>query len=124
MNVSIEERVTAFVNSLARCCKNCKHRGASCFNCAIDGAESLAEELNKGYCIATQKSETRKRKDIVLKMLSSGPLPSREIKLDCGRYLKYATLRSMEQGGEITSFRQNGKQNLYKLSEVTEQQQR
>lgn len=114
--IALETRVTAFIASLARACKNCRYRGATCSKCSLDGVESLVKELNlETVTLSIGKTETRKRKDTILKILSASQLPARKIILDCTRDLKYATLRAMVNDGEIESVHQKGKQNLYRL---------
>lgn len=114
--IALETRVTAFIESLARACKNCRYRGATCSKCSLDGVESLAKELNlETVTLSIGKTETRKRKDTILKILSTSQLPARKIILNCTRDLKYATLRAMVNDGEIESVHRKGKQNLYRL---------
>ena len=125
MNASVEEKTIGFLSSLASECKNCHYKGASCNRCKINGIEGLLAEIKeKNTSFEMVKSETRQRKDIIIKHLVERPLPAREIKIACTSDLKNAALVALEQDGEIEVIRTTGRQNIYKLANTaTETQQ-
>ena len=125
MNASVEEKTIGFLSSLASECKNCHYKGVSCSRCKVEGIEGLLAEIKeKNTSFEIVKTETRQRKDIILKNLAERPLPAREIKLICTSDLKTAALLALEKDGEIEVVRTTGRQNIYKLANIaTETQQ-
>ena len=116
MSEPIDTRIVAFIASLVRACKRCPLKGATCPTCAIYGAESLYSDIMiQARPLSIGKSEPQKRRDAILRMLAAGPLPAKDIRLDCTKDLKYATLRMMSHDGEVEFVRRGGKQNIYRL---------
>lgn len=116
MSNELNQRITTFLESLARSCKGCRWKGASCSSCAIYGVEGILSEIDLNASqMSFGKSDVRSRKDLILSMLSNGPLTAKEINVECTSTLKYSTLRIMSNDSEIEIVRRPKKQNLYTL---------
>ena len=116
MGITLDDRVTGYLRSLAHECKSCRFKGTTCDHCAINGAEALCHDMeNRTAPVFPERSEARKRKDEILGMLAHCPLTAREIELECSIGVKAQTLNVMERDGEIEVVRRRGKQKLYML---------
>jgi hypothetical protein len=116
VGITLDDRITGYLRSLAHECKSCRFKGASCDHCAINGAEGLCHDMETRTApVFPERSEARKRKDEILGMLAHRPLTAREIELECSIGVKSETLNVMERDGEIEVVRRHGKQKLYML---------